>query len=314
MSIKGLSRRSLILATPALLLPSRLSALSAAQGCRVIPPQAYDAGFRKLVFFDDFNTIKTIDVNGTGAPGYNWYTRQVFGSQYTQAITPTPASWLSLNNSILTLKTNNPAIGGFELQSIGYAGGGTYVKGFTLAPGNGAYLEVSAAFNPALSYGAVDARPWPIPLWIQDLAGTIALLNGTSQAHYIEYDLYECIPSGAGTCANNMNAHDWTAVGATNTQNTVVSNPVFAPGTGFNTYGLLWKTIAGGGGLVQRYFNGIHWAIIDVTYSAGAGSVPAASPSNPNGVFSSGDSETFVLFMAAGVNWPMQVDYVAVWQ
>jgi hypothetical protein len=314
MSIKGLSRRSLLLATPALWLPSKLSALSSAQGCRLIPPQAYDAGFRNLVFFDDFNTIKTIDVNGTGAPGYNWYTRQVTGPQYTQAITPTPASWISVQNSILTLKTNNPAIGGFELQSIGYAGGGNYVKGFTLTPGNGAYLEVSAAFDPGLSYGAGDARPWPTPLWIQDLTGTLALLNGTSAAHYIEYDVYEASPTGVGTIANNMNSHDWTAVGAVNTQNSVVGVPTFSVGTGFNTYGMVWKTIAGGGGLVQRYFNGVHWAIVDMSYSAGAGSSPAASPSNPNGVFSSGDSENFVLFMLTGVNWPMRVDYVAVWQ
>jgi hypothetical protein len=185
------------------------------------------------------------------------------------------------------------------------------MKGFTLTPGNGAYLEASMAFNPALAYGFADARPWPT-VWMQDVAGTLALLNGTSQAHFIEYDIIEASPIAVGTIRSDMNDHDWTTVGTTATNNYINHQPAITVGTGFNDYAMLWKTIAGGGGLVQRFFN--QGAVASTTYSAGAGSIPAASPSNSNGVFSAGDSENFVLMICAGVNWPVQFDYVAVWQ
>ena len=317
MSTKGISRRSLLLAAPALWLPSKLSALSAAQGCRMIPGQAYDAGFRNLVFFDDFLSMNTIDARGTGAPGFNWYTRQFSGSNITIPVNPTPGSWLSVKNSILTIATNQPSDGGFQIQSVGYAGKNNYVKGFTLTPGNGAYLEVSAQFNPALSYGAgTGSQPWPLPLWMQDLNGTLSQVNGTSLAHFVEFDIAEFYATGVGTAQYDVAAHDWTSSGATDTNNQVNVIPLSGAPSNWNTYGMLWQTQVGtgGNGLVRWFFNGAGLQPV-LAYSSSTGSSPAATPSNPSGVFSSADSDSFVLFMNAGnPNWYLNVDYVAVWQ
>jgi hypothetical protein len=313
MSIRRLSRRSLILATPALLLPSRLSALSTGQLCRPVAGPAYEAGFVNLVFFDDFLTHWTVDINGTGRVGYNWYTKQLSGSAIAPAPNPTPSSWLTFNNSIMTIHTSTLAIGGLELCTIGHVGGTDYVKGFLLTPGNGTYVEVSAAFDPSLSYGVSDGRPYPGPLWMQDINGLLAQVNGTALANFAEWDIMEAIPTGVGTIAANMNNHYWSSI---TVNNTVTNVAAITPGTGFNTYGMLWKTMAGNGGttgLVQRFFNGVHLPL-DMTYTATTGSTPAASPSNPYGVFSSADSAKFPLLMVTGINWPMQVDYVAVWQ
>jgi hypothetical protein len=319
---KGLiSKRSLIIGTPALFVSSRLSALSNAQICLAAPGPAKDAGFTDLVFYDDFLTPKTIDINGTGAPGYNWYTKHFTGPDIPIPINPTPASWLRVQDSILTILTSvNPGFNGFELASTCFYGGTSVANGFQLTPGNGAYFQVNCAFNPALAPGsATPPTGWPTPLWMQSTAGHLAQVNGTSLAHYVEYDVLEVIPtSAAGAPVYSFGAHDWTSVGATYTSNTVETFGRMSPGTGFHTWEMLWQTIAGGGGangLVQRFYDGTYLGPpYDMTYSTSAGSAPAATPSNPNGSFSSGDSEIFTLFMLTGQNWPLQIDWLAVWQ
>ena len=43
------------------------------------PEPAASYGFSVLTFCDDFDSIKTIDVNGTGDSGFKWYTNLPFG-------------------------------------------------------------------------------------------------------------------------------------------------------------------------------------------------------------------------------------------
>ncbi len=40
-----------------------------------IPAAAAEAGMTDLVFFDDFDSLDTIDIQGTHRPGYKWYTK-----------------------------------------------------------------------------------------------------------------------------------------------------------------------------------------------------------------------------------------------
>lgn len=52
----------------------------------------------------------------------------------------------------------------------------------------------------------------------------------------------------------------------------------------------------------------------DIQWQAGAGSSPAATPSNPNGTFNHSNAHSFVLFMGAGASKNMTVQQIRVWQ
>ncbi len=67
----------------------------------------------------------------------------------------------------------------------------------------------------------------------------------------------------------------------------------------------------GGTGKIRVYLDGILRQ--DISYSATTGSTPAASPSNPNGVFTVGDSMHMLLKIGAGSNTPITCPLVEMW-
>jgi hypothetical protein len=316
-----INRRTLLrsaLAAPALWLPSQEIVRPAnawSHGAAVpVPDPAAQWGYNTRTFFDGFDSISTIDINNTQAPGFKWYLANGWPNASSndpfhdiRIATPTrPHCVVSVANSILELSgfTGDPNTElGFQTACAN--GAGYNGQGFA----GGGYFEFSFAADISLrnsTLGWPSAVNWPLD-W---LLGT--------QSDWVEFDLFEMYVDGSlfydglqdrvttltTIVSQNTNTNDgWTAPSGVNLLN-------------FNTYGILWVPAAknGGTGLVRRYFNRAYLPSQDVFYTATGPASPGASPANPNGTFFFMDRQTFMLNLSWGHNWPSYWDYFEVWQ
>ncbi len=109
-----------------------------------IPEVAWQHMMTGLVFFDDFDSIDTIDVNDTRAPGYKWYVSRPDGMGSSQ-----PGDY-KVEDSVLTLQSPNGiwTLASMEWESqVGYA----FHQGV---------LEMRVRIpNPQKQEGAAEGRP-----------------------------------------------------------------------------------------------------------------------------------------------------------
>lgn len=272
------------------------------------PAAAASYGFNNLAFFDDFLSLSTIDVNNTQNPGYNWYPSWFnFGTASTYTVHP--ASTFSVNNSILTWNPTN---------QVGRQGGAfgsayfnsttkTFTKGFMTNPGKGFYAEVYMQFGatPGLSNNWFPAFwSWDGGVWVYNSPSTAYGSNRFSELDFMEYqpgyDVQTYDYSSAGT------------VGRTNTGYPAIADP-----TAWHKYGMLWapQNLNGGTGLLQTWVDGVHYSAADVTYSSTTISAKASGGAT-TGWMSGLDTSALGLMInfQTGYQWPIQVDYVQVWQ
>ncbi len=97
-----------------------------------------------LVFDDEFNSIATIDVNDTKAPGYNWY---VWNS-WTQ--TATPASNFSVSGGVLTLTCSLSSTNCTAMMYTSIRSTSANLNGVGTNFAGGWYAEASIAFDHTL--------------------------------------------------------------------------------------------------------------------------------------------------------------------
>ena len=82
------------------------------------PEIAKKYGMTRLVFEDDFDSVDTIDINGTGKEGYKWYIRRPYKST---VMTPED---ITIADSVLTLHEHN-SLYNYGLATVdGYNGVG----------------------------------------------------------------------------------------------------------------------------------------------------------------------------------------------
>ena len=99
------------------------------------PAHAVKAGYSNLVFFDEFESLETIDLTNTGVEGKKWFTDRPW------AWGNTPAGDLSIENGILTINpsTQSPNVNILTVSQKGKIG-----RGFQYG-----YFEASISFDPA---------------------------------------------------------------------------------------------------------------------------------------------------------------------
>lgn len=277
-----------------------------------IPAAAASYGFNTLTFYDDFNSLSTIDVNNTMQPGYKWYVQSlVLGTYPTNTLIAFAPSSFSVASSILTYTPNTPVgdpNSGGNIYCAGFKSDNTFV-GNTIAP-TGWYAECRMSYDPSKVSGN-----WFPAFWMWDKS--IMLNSATNTAYgthrYSEFDIFESY----GTSGTGYVDWDWsspsTQVSNTNS-NLGVPSPV---DSGFHKYGLLWVPQAknGGTGLIQRYIDGVHYPAGDVTYSSSTISSNATTGAT-TGWMSGADASTqgFTVQLQTGSNCPINVDYVQIWQ
>jgi len=252
-----------------------LFASANAVGQPVPPAQARAAGLTDLVFDDEFTTTSTISPNGTGS--YNWYATNFFSASATL-----PPSGYSVQDGYLTIKTD----------ASGYGDGlATAAPGHTTQAWQHGYFEASIRFNPAGNEGS----SWPA-FWswsIEDATGQDES-NGT-RGPYAELDFMEAYPVAPREVAVITTIHQWfDSVSIDTNSNNVPTIPKGTNFDQFHVYGCLWTP-----NQVVWYFDNKPVTTVQT------------GPGTP---FTAIEQEHMFVILGTGKNWPINVDYVHVWQ
>lgn len=255
------------------------------------PAPAQAAGFTRLSFRDEFSSMSTIDVSGTGAPGYQWYTDRPFGWGRT------PAADLSTSNGILTISPSTASPNYSIATSSPTSRSG---KGFRYG-----YFEARMAFDPRKAAGSAG---WP-SFW----GVSHAQVTGAGMPRSMELDFFEAYhaPYQPHEDVFSGTVHDWIIgppqLDRANYGNNGKSMSGF-DWQNFHTYGCLWQP-----GKITWYLDG--QAQFSQQYSADAPPVPNTA-GLASGVFSPLDTDLSgqTVILGSGVGYPMSVDWVRVWQ
>jgi len=271
------------------------------------------SGYR-LAFADEFDSLKTIDLDATGTPGFKWYTKQFFGGKTT------PSSCLLVHKGVLTIEGDVNGTGSIETAAPAHNSDGYVGAVF----GGGAYFEARIAFDRAQANSKIG---WPA-FW--SMAIEHMALKGKSQwdgqdpgfERFIEVDFFEDDTSSwAGTDTYGGAVHDtfgkWTkekGFSMVSNDNFVVKVPSGTDFGKFHLYGCLVTpaTVSNRwSGFIQYYFDGLPTSDI-MTWSGNKG--PGSPPPSGDQKFESTDSAHLNVILGSGPGQKMRVDYVHVWQ
>ena len=275
-----------------------------------IPQAALDAGMTRLVFSDDFESLETIDMSGEGKEGYAWYTDRPYKmSQLTEED-------FYVKDSVLYLKPRDCAAAiGLPTYSCKGETGFKYRFGYAEArirvdKPTGKYNGVPAFWG--ISYEDFVSHEW-------EHAGELDIL----EVNELDND---------GTMSYTGTTHDHWRPGNGEKQR-LCTNLINALGyqnkrdyidDGWHTYAALWEE-----GYIAWYMDGklMHSArfaegeMPQYFYRDDPTPLPRMEEINPNlsnRTWVSGhtimNSDEMVLFVGSNFEWPMEVDWVRVWQ
>ena len=282
-----------------------------------LPTAAEEAGFTKLAFADDFDSYDTIDFSGEGKPGYNWYAdRPYSGVTLTQ-------DEITINDGIMTFapKTCPSSIGLPTFSANGKTG-------YTMHYG---YAEARIRFSVEdISLRSEGRNGWP-SFWgvsVVDVAGEkwdrVGELD-ILEAHQVDGNDPNSDVIYTGTLHDHVKLEDGkqqigtnliNATGAMGIQDTLDSD--------WHTYAALWTE-----GYIAWYLDG------ELMHSVrfAEGEYPThyyrdieeplfwSEESNQNyvgrtwpGAQTIMNVDHMVLFLGAHETWPIDVDWVRVWE
>jgi hypothetical protein len=282
------------------------------------PSQAAAAGFTNLVFEDDFKTNTTIATTGGATSGFKWYwdpTGVTSTSAFSVNTTAVPgvfdgaAAAPGASSGVLSLLTcgNNYSSAlatVFRTQTAG-------------SPGcwNHGYFEAYLQFSHTVTGAGGPSNGWPA-FWLWSiLAFGSNITNGQITA---ECDIMEYYPGGtAGATGSYITTlHNWqnsaSAAAASDLFNNNYPNNVsnIQPSdNGWHKYGCLWQG-NGTTGTVKMYCDDVL-----VTRNGSDTINLISSASSPTTGFTAQETQNmFIILGSATSGWPMNVDWVRVWQ
>ena len=255
-----------------------------------IPAQAAKAGYTSLVFYDDFDDLSTFDIEGTGQPGYLWYLDRPFGWS------PVSADGYFLRDSVLTIRTPDHCAGW---------GPCTYsVRGQTGHVFRYGYFEARLRFSHAPTEKTTYFPAW----W----SFSVEHASGRNDDHWSELDFFEAMPNSEGRYdgAFVCTVHDWIRSKngeVLNYQNPNNWHPNRVLDDEWHVYACLWKP-----GLIEWYMDGV--LIAFQRYGADRHPDPSPEKNTFVGCYSFMDQEDMLLILGTSHDWPLEVDWVRVWQ
>lgn len=275
------------------------------------PPQSLGAGFKTLVFNDDFTNPATVATAQYQSSGANWYFAQRNGKPAS------PSEWSVLPNTAAAAIANGNTGGGnnaspnggvLEIRTgafpnenlITLPGWALNKSGAVLPPmGQGhwqhgyfeAYIQFVPNANPAALFSQTGWVAWFG--WAAECLASYGFgsssLNGANPS---ELDFLESFGHAEWSSAGNQDAPgQWEATLINHSTNWADG---FAGGilsdSNWHTYGCLWVP-----GTISIYFD-----------NALVGSVSTSKTAL--------DTQSLFMTLGTGPNWPMYVDWVRVWQ
>ena len=274
------------------------------------PAQSAAAGFTRIAFYDDFTTSATIDKNATGAPGYKWYLDR-----------PDPgdrdllSSEVEVKNGKLILKPADRGDWGISTWSARGKTGFKYQYGY-------AEIRFRHDYEYPDGYTHTTGRTngWPcIWLWRTNTSPA-----GQDQ-RLVELDIYEAYNKGGKFSAHDSLAHaggGWSYL-------TMKWDYFFMQNSKYHLLGLLWEE-----GKVTWYVDNLKTCMFEysgskivkaTTFNTTASfggpyfgnPTPVASGTttmNTMGSYTMLEQQTMQLILGAHADWPLEVDWVKVWQ
>lgn len=283
------------------------------------PPIIQGKGY-KLSFSDDFNDPSTIDLNDTGESGYKWYRRNFFGSKTTAG-----GLNITVASGILTLGGKDQPGGNLKTAAPANNRNGWVGQVFR----QGGYFEARLRFDPHVKTSTSVSWPAFWSMAIEHMAEKGADQwpgQPSGYAHFIEPDFFEYdtrwLPDNT---AYGGAVHDWYGIYdkpvpgfsqvANYNKKSAFNNFLIAvpAGTDFatwHTFGCLWvPSVNGAEGYLQYTFDG-ETTSDRVTWTGAPQNPPPQEPWQ----FSIIDQQGLVVLLQTGKDWPMDVDWVRVWQ
>ena len=290
------------------------------------PPQAAAAGFTRLVFDDEFTTSATIaPLKSNSAPGYKWYR---YGKAEPHDISVNTGAGRGATagaTGVLTID-NTPDIFNGVLQTVPGNATGTQRVG-TWQHG---YFEARIQYSPTVTGNGGHKKGWP-SFWLW----AVQALSPVQGQETGECDVFEAWPKGsAGASSQVINTlHYWQNgkvnaaqtelfhTGRANVQASLIgSDEPAQPEDGWwHTYGCLWTSNGNGSGTVQFYYDGfliVHQRGV-TTFLTGTNQ--SLSPGQISGStmgtgLNAMESDNMFIYLGTADGWPMNVDWVRVWQ
>lgn len=283
---------------------------SPTDGSVAVPAPAASAGFTEIVFEDDFTTTDTIAPTASAPSGYKWYWSYDVTSPVPWAVSTT-ATAASISNGNTGGGANASPAGGILTITgpgapndalITVPGGALNDSHATLpAEGDGcwshAYFEAYLQFKIDGDPVNQESNGWPA-FWswsAQGLKGYGYGSSAISTANYTEIDFMETYDQ-----LFSDQPGDWTATMHQWPANTTSDGDTEHVDSNWHTYGCLWTSTGTGTGQVLFYLDG---AQVDHTVDTGTNQTQ----------FSLEGMYQF-LILGSGKDWPLNVDWVRVWQ
>ena len=255
------------------------------------PKAAAEAGMTKLAFYDEFDDPSTIDWDGTGKDGFKWYVDRPFGWE------PMQDGDVTIADSVATIAPQ---------KSCANWGLSTYsAKGDTGTTFRYAYFEASIRIDLDKTREDLTTKGQPA-FWSFSKEHTLKRDEG----NWGEIDFFEVAFEGDGSFHNRLvtSAHDSIMIDGKQVNRSNANNThEFFVMDGFHTYGCLWTP-----GEITWYLDGGY--VTSLTYSADGMPSPASSSNQVEGCYSILDEEDMLVILGSGPCWPMEVDWVRVWQ
>lgn len=300
--------------------PFSITVATVASDTNAAPAYAAAVGYKTNTFSANF-TNATVDTTNSGKSGFQWYPYTLFSSHPNLAA-------IGLNkDSSVTLAGDVTGPNG-EITSAMPAKNSAGFVG--TAFGGGAYIEAVFKFNPN-SVAAAKLKGWP-SFWSLAAEGSV-VGNGSNQwkgqvkgySHQIEYDFfeYDYLSNGAASNIYSSAMHDWygiyktTCAGgycqqATPTAVNKRAAPTNTDFTQYHRYGFLWvPATATTEGYARAYFDGEPIGT-DVRWTQYSSQFP--TPNGQSWAYGIMDQQHLILIFGTGLNEPMTVESVNVWQ
>ncbi len=259
-----------------------------------VPEAAAESNMTRLVFYDDFDSDDTIDWDATGDAGYKWYVDRPFG---WESFTREEAT---IADSVLTL---TPTANYANWSIASYS-----AKGDTGTAFRYAYFEARIRIDIDKSKSDLQSAGSPA-WWSFSVDHTV----GRNNEHWGELDFFEVAFNSDGDYDGMFvaSAHDSIVVDGKQINRSKTDNVIYDKVTepGWHTYGCLWTP-----GEIYWYFDDI--PISQLAYFEDMLPFPndSGTGSDFEGCFSVLDSEQMLVVLGTGPDWPMEVDWVRIWQ
>lgn len=300
--------------------PFSITVATVASDANAAPAYAAAVGYKTNTFSANF-TNATVDTTNSKRSGFQWYPYTLFSSRPNLAA-------IGLNkDSSVTLAGDVTGPNG-EISSAVPAKNSAGFVG--TAFGGGAYIEATFKFNPN-SVAAAKLKGWP-SFWSLAAEGSV-VGNGSNQwkgqakgyYHQIEYDFfeYDYLSNGAASNVYSSAMHDWYGIYKVScpggycqqTTPTAINKraaPTNTDFTQYHRYGFLWvPATATTEGYARAYFDGEPIGT-DVRWTQYSSQFP--TPNGQSWAYGVMDQQHLVLIFGTGLNEPMTVESVNVWQ